>query len=283
MKHQFEIKIKSWHFVFGYTWKQDLKKYLDSFIHRIVLILRLLLWRSKNVTRSIALLPWKLHLQRLLDTFFDYTRSLNWPLAHKKLPLVIKYVDENCTVPLVVVVVGGYVVVRVVGNVFRALVYGCKEIEWKLKINAHLVCLSLAHLVSRLSLTRLVARSSLARLVAHLSLACLVVRFNVVVVDMWCQWCHGGGMVDKWWWWWWWHCCCGWMVSRLLAKNQPPMKTSNYARFRWRLVDRLHTHLVFRAREGALPLCWQLSAWFNVTRRDKTLLATSLYLQMSCN
>ena len=52
------------------------------------------------------------------------------------------------------------------------------------------------------------------------------------------------------------------------------------------LVADVPLRLAFRAREGMYHCwsrCWQLSATFDVTRRAKTLLATSLYLQTLCN
>jgi len=47
-----------------------------------------------------------------------------------------------------------------------------------------------------------------------------------------------------------------WCQVVVLAKNQPPTKTSNYTRFRWRLVmvmllvADVPLRLAFRAREG---------------------------------
>jgi len=62
----------------------------------------------------------------------------------------------------------------------------------------------------------------------------------------------------------------------VLAKNQLPMKMSNYAHFRWRLVvvtllvADVPLRLAFHAREGVCQ-CVSASALFNVTRSKEGL------------
>ena len=62
-------------------------------------------------------------------------------------------------------------------------------------------------------------------------------------------------------------CCCQRTMVVVLAMDQPPTKTSNYAHFRWRLVmvvlsvADIPLRLVFRAREGVCQwsCCWLLT------------------------